>query len=148
MRTENNTIYNLDRILKYEVEFYKTLCKSCAADSHEIESYLNNSPFAHTLSDNDANLCEGNISLNELNDALNSMKLNKSPGLDGLSVEFFKTFWTKISPLLFNCILECSASGELSRSQKQCIFSLLYKKGDPENLENWRPIKLLRTDYK
>jgi len=85
----------LNDILKYKVEFYKTLYKSCAADSQEIESYLNNSSFANALSDNDANLCEGNISLNELTDALNSMKLNKSPGLDGLTVEFSKTFWEK-----------------------------------------------------
>ena len=32
--------------------------------------------------------------------------------------------------------------------QKQGVLSLLYKKGDPENLENWRPISLLNTDYK
>ena len=28
------------------------------------------------------------------------------------------------------------------------ILSLLYKKGDPKNLENWRPLTLLNQDYK
>ena len=28
------------------------------------------------------------------------------------------------------------------------ILSLLYKKGDPKNLDNWRPLTLLNQDYK
>ena len=75
------------------------------------------------------------------------MKHNKSPGLDGLTAEFYQKFWDILSPLLLNCFTECTQKGELTHTQKQCIFSLLYKKGDPENLENWRPISLLNTDY-
>ena len=38
--------------------------------------------------------------------------------------------------------------GELSYMQKQGVFSLIFKKGDPECIENWRPISLLNVDYK
>ena len=76
------------------------------------------------------------------------MKLNKSPGLYGLTVEFYITFWNNVRSFFFNSFTESMKSKSLSRSQRQCIFSLLYKKGDPEDLENWRPISLLNIDYK
>ena len=31
--------------------------------------------------------------MEELTDASNKLKLNKSPGTDGLSVEFYKSVW-------------------------------------------------------
>ena len=31
---------------------------------------------------------------------------------------------------------------------KTGVISLLYKKGDPTNIENWRPITLLHVDYR
>ena len=33
-------------------------------------------------------------------------------------------------------------------SQRKGIKTLLYKKGEHENLQNWRPINLLNYDYK
>jgi hypothetical protein len=33
-------------------------------------------------------ICDGKITVTECSDAVNEMKLNKSPGLDGLSIEF------------------------------------------------------------
>ena len=41
------------------------------------------------LSNEDAEKLEGEIQLNELFFALKNMKNEKSPGLDGFSVEFF-----------------------------------------------------------
>ena len=73
---------------------------------------------------------------------------NKSPGLDGLTVEFYKCFWYKIEKLVINSLNHGFIKNELSTSQKQGVLSLLFKKGDPENIENWRPITLLNTDYK
>ena len=36
----------------------------------------------------------------------------------------------------------------LAPSQYRAILTLLYKKGERENIANWRPISLLNTDYK
>ena len=73
------------------------------------------------------------------------MKLNKSPGCDGLTVEFYRIFWLQIKDLLINSLNEGYQQGQLSHTQKQSIISLIFKKGD---LENWRPISLLNIDYK
>jgi hypothetical protein len=44
------------------------------------------------LSEKDKSICDGEITVTECSDAVNEMKLNKSPGLDGLLVEFYRTF--------------------------------------------------------
>ncbi len=93
--------------------------------------------------------CDRPISQDELTTALNGMKCNKSPGIDGLTVEFYRKFWDVIKPL-FHKIISCiHQSNELSRSMKKGIISLFYKKrGDKLNLKNYRPISLLCVDYK
>ena len=76
------------------------------------------------------------------------MKSNKSPGSDGLPVEFNITFWNDIKTILVNALNAAYHLGELSPTQKRGILTLLYKKGDKDALTNWRPISLLNTDYK
>ena len=81
--------------------------------------------------------------------SLQSFKENKSPGNDGLTVEFYKTFWGILGNLLvesLNCALD---HGELSDSQKQAIITLTEKKGkDRRQISNWRPISLINLDSK
>ena len=36
----------------------------------------------------------------------------------------------------------------MSSSQCKGVLSLIYKKGERENLKNWRPLTLLNVDYK
>ena len=76
------------------------------------------------------------------------MPNNKSPGSDGLSVEFYKCFWVDIKKLMIDSLNEGYLINELSETQKQGILILLYKKGDKRLLDNWRPISLLNIDYK
>ena len=92
--------------------------------------------------------CEGPISLSELDTALSQLNANKSPGLDGLPVEFYTTFW----PLLKHDFLALTTSifhqASLSPSQQHAVIVLLPKTGDLRLLQNWRPISLLNVDYK
>ena len=49
------------------------------------------------------------------------MKGNKSPGLDGLSVEFYKTFWPEIGSLVVESFNEAFQWNRLSIPE-MCLF--------------------------
>ena len=72
----------------------------------------------------------------------------KAPGPDGLGSEFFKTFNNELSPLLAEVYNQCIVQGTLPSTMTNATIHLLFKKGDPKNLANWRPISLLNVDYK
>ena len=44
---------------------------------------------------------------------------NKTPGNDGIPIEFYKKFWPLISEPFIQCINECFEKGEMSCSQKK-----------------------------
>ena len=56
------------------------------------------------------------------------MKLNKSPGLDGLSVEFYRTFWSYLKESAVKVFNTCYEKEEITTLQKIGVISLLYKK--------------------
>lgn len=76
------------------------------------------------------------------------MKLNKSPGSDGLQAEFYISLWDEIKVLLINSWNAAYHIGELSPTQKRGILTLLYTTGDKTALSNWRPSAFWDTDYK
>ncbi|CAM2109436.1 unnamed protein product [Caretta caretta] len=76
------------------------------------------------------------------------MPTNKSPGMDGLTVEFYRAFWDILGPDLVTVWAESLQSGVLPLSCRRAVLALLPKKGDLRDLRNWRPVSLLSTDYK
>lgn len=106
LKIENKTVFNKDEILE-EVKFYNTLYKSNNVDYDHIDDYLSGSNIP-IINKDTANiiLCDGLFSLDECFESLSGMKLNKSPGNDGLSVEFYRHFWTKIGNIVLNSLNE------------------------------------------
>ena len=93
--------------------------------------------------------CEGKILSKECFDILDSFLSNKTPGNDGIPIEFYKKFWPLISDTFIRCANECFEKGEMSCSQKQAVITLIEKKGkDRSCVENWRPISLVNVDTK
>ena len=138
------------RIMKEVEAFYSSLYKR---DNFKIPddasySFLSSQPIPK-LSNDDALACEGSLTLEECFKSLRSFQSNKSPGNDGLTVEFYKAFWESLGELLVDS-LNCSFDkGELSSSQKQAIITLIEKKDkDKRKISNWRPISLINVDVK
>ncbi|KAL9962019.1 hypothetical protein ACROYT_G031074 [Oculina patagonica] len=138
---------NPTKIIKEIEKFYSDLYAS-------NDESVRNHPFLQRaeipkLSDEMRRICEGRLSLKECFDCLQSFQNNKSPGNDGLTVEFYKTFWNSIRNLVVDCLNYSYECGELSNTQKQAIITLIEKKGkDKRNIGNWRPISLINVDAK
>lgn len=93
--------------------------------------------------------CESEITKKELLKALKSMENDKSPGNDGLSKEFYETFWADIKTFFISSIKKSKERKELCPSQRQAVIKLIEKKGrDKRFIKNWRPISLLNVDTK
>lgn len=145
---DNGNITNdQEKILLLEVNYYKNLYSSTNPDTSEIKKYIEkvNCP---KLSKSDSDLCGGELTIDECTNAIFKMKLNRSPGLDGLNVEFYRAFWHELKTLIVPVFNYCYKMGELTNSQKIGAISLLYKKNDPLTLDNYRPITLLNYDLK
>ena len=84
----------------------------------------------------------------ELFRALMKLKLGKSPGIDGLPVEFYILFWPTIQDDFLEVVSTSYNNALLSKSMRTAILTLIFKKGDKKQLKNWRPISLLCADYK
>lgn len=135
-------------ILEEQHHYYEKLYKKDDITENCIKNYLKNTKITHTLNENEKNTLEGEITEYECKEAINAMKLNKSPGSDGISVEFYKAFWEDIKFILIESLNSAYHLEKMSTTQRRGILSLLYKKNDKTLLTNWRPISLLNTDYK
>ena len=139
-------VFSQDEIEKAHVDFYSGLFSEEPIDLNVQNDLLSSLP--RHLSNDQALLCEGAMTLDEIAFAVKNMNTNKSPGPDGLTVEFFRKFWDLLGPYLVHVYNECFDFGEMCESMKTSNTRVIFKKGDRKSLKNWRPISLLNVDYK
>lgn len=91
-------------------------------------------------------LGESDLRIEELDSAVLSMALIKSPGPDGLTTDFYRYFWMDVRILLFEALKESVEKKELMSTMKQGLITLIPKPGkDKRILDHVRPITLLNT---
>ena len=101
------------------------------------------------LNANLRNSLEGPLSMEEVFEVIKNMKNNKSPGLDGFTVELIKFFWHYLKHFLIRSLNYAFLNGNMSYTQKIGIITLIPKGNkDRQHLRNWRPISLLNVLYK
>ena len=141
-----NSISDPTEIVNVVKEFYASLYKEEPVDSNLQDTLLQK--ISKRLSETEKNICEHPLTLEEINTALKTMVNGKSPGIDGLPCEFYKLFWKSLGKHFLNVINSCFDNKSLTPSQRIALISCLFKKGDRENIKNWRPLSLLNCDYK
>nr|BAC82606.1 pol-like protein [Takifugu rubripes] len=143
---DSSDITDTARIRRHGTCFYKELFKSYAVENPGLET-----EFLTDLSqvgESSNTLLSADLTLEELYVALMSLANGKAPGIDGIPVEFYKAFWSVVGKDMLEVFLESWRTGLLPRSCRRAIITLLPKKGDLQDLKNWRPVFLLCGDYK
>ena len=72
-----------------------------------VNFFLNNLNIPK-LSEEQKQSCKGDIPPEEIKSILESFQNNKSPGNDGIPIEFYKTCWNLISDSLSNVLMNLS----------------------------------------
>ena len=126
---------------------FKNRYREDRLDNDYTEILLNS--ITSRLTDDERDKQAGPFTMDELENVKKKMKLNKSPGNDGLNFNFYKQTWYFLKQDLFCVLNEIMASNKLGLSMTQGLITLIYKnKGDRKNIKFYRPITLLNTDYK
>ena len=73
------------------------------------------------------NLCQNE---DELLISVKSIQNNKTPGNDGLTKEFYETFWNEIKYVFLKSLKQAKEKGQLSISQRQPVIKSIEKKID------------------
>ena len=135
-----------NELLTFVTEFYQELYAEVPSDPAISEYFLKDRP---KLSEEKKLLCEGAFTLEELVGAVKKSKSGTSPGVDGLPIEFYKSFIGLVSPRLIEVFNSMLREGQRGRDQNCAAVILLCKKPEEAaKLKNWRPISLLCNDIK
>ncbi|CAF4851174.1 unnamed protein product [Pieris macdunnoughi] len=140
LKQGKKTHSNRKDIITVATQFYKEL--------YNIRETTNTNGRVHYLSPNIRNPPIPQIEISEVIAATKTLKSGKSPGIDGITNEILKTdSETLIVHLteLFNLILN---TGETPTQWSESDIILIYKKGDPNDIVNYRPISLVPAIYK
>ena len=147
LRMEDGTIVStINDICAVWSSFYLSLFSAEPTDPGEQNLLLQH--LESSLPAEASSSCDGPFTEDELRASVRGMARGKAPGLDGLPLEFYLSFWHLIAPDLLSVLNFSFRDGYFSISLRSGVITLLFKKGDRLNPANWRPITLLNVDYK
>lgn len=136
-----------EKILEFERRHFEERYKVSVHDPSASD------PFSEAdsgkIDDLDRACLEDPLTKEELVKAVASMKPGRSPGTDGIVIEFYKKFWHLLEDWFLDSLNFAFVKGSFSSEQYRGVITLIPKKDkDRRFIRNWRPITLLNLDYK
>ena len=146
LEINGKTVTDPQKIKEHVTETYTNIFKTTAVNKNEAKNIIKHTD--KKLTEEEKKTLEKQITKDELWNALSTTKPNKAPGTDGLTYEFYTTFWQEIGEDLTDTINKLLQTGNLTYSQRTASITLIPKTKDPKRIDQYRPISLLNTDLK
>lgn len=140
---------NPNKMLATFHDFYFKLYSSTPTDRGLlITDFLRDLPLP-TLSKEHKNIMEDTISVEEIRDVIKNLKTGSAPGLDGLSVLYYKSFADTLTPYMATFFNTKTSGSPLDPQLNTAYITVIPKLNkNPEEVENYRPISLIDNDLK
>ena len=101
------------------------------------------------LNQEEAEIMKNPITSTEIEAVIKTLPQNKSPGSDGFTEEFNKTFREELMPILLKLFQKIAEEGTLPNSFYKATITLIPKPDkDNTKIEDYRPISLKNIDAK
>ena len=128
-------------VLERVQEFYEELYKRGGVDEESMDEVLES--VERELGAEDRRMCDGEISEEEVRKAIEGLRGGKSPGSDGIVIEWYKTYKKEVAPILVEVFRGMERTGAVQDRIVEGVITLVYKKGSKLDLENYRPSLLV-----
>ena len=130
MGNDNSIITGQQNILKMPKDFYE---KIYSEDKSTLDKLDQNCPFTTkdgltTLTDIQSSIIDRPLTNEEFLASLKDLKRDKTPGCDGLTVEFYGAFWKCVGDLVTESLIYSTVIGLMDTEQRQAIITLIPKK--------------------
>ena len=112
-------------MLKETRQFYVDLYTEEGIEESAQDMMLNK--IKTKLTDEQAQLCEGEVSYDEITQAVSQTQNDRSPGTDGLTYEFYNSFWQLLGKDIVKVFNHSFENKELPESQNM-VCSLFCSK--------------------
>ncbi|KAF7650888.1 hypothetical protein LDENG_00119260 [Lucifuga dentata] len=125
----NQTVTDPAVITMEIISFYSKLYSSSFSNDEANNFFNNIQDLIPTVEKEFAELCDADITSDELDNAVNNLSLDKSPGSDGLTANFYKHFWDLLKEPFSLMLKEATDNFTFPSSMKQGIITLIPKPG-------------------
>lgn len=149
LHSDGHTVSDNKEILEMEREFFSKILTEDPSELDSLDLLPLHAENVPTISGMNRRHINRPFTIPEFYEALKDLNRNKTPGTDGITPEFYITFWDQIKEEFMESFDYSCKTGSLTKQQRSGVITLIPKKDlDRQQLTNWRPITLLNSDTK
>ena len=141
--SEGREIKDRPGIIRHLHEEYSKLFEEVEPSSEYDGLFFRNLPKLE-----DDVLDDGEITFDAMDMAIKNMEGGKSPGIDGIGVEFYKKYFSKFGHWFTSMFNNCVKKQNVPKSWELAVLKLIPKGEGVPSFDNLRPLSLICVDKK